>query len=129
MIDEFFLIFRDYACTKGSDDLKEKPFLMKMGNPCMFSKLMRHDNILFLFYVIFIGIYNFGDSRYLVLKIIVLVQIQGSPPLSLQIHSDITKLYNLQTSSGIIRKKAICFMIKFIQVWLLHPWPPTAACR
>ena len=31
MIEEFFLINRDYACTKGSDDLpdflKEKPFL------------------------------------------------------------------------------------------------------
>ena len=76
-IEEFFLIYRDYAGTKGSDDLpdflKEKLFLWIMR---MFSKLSEMTILIpFLFYVICIR--NFGDSGYLVLKIIVLVQIQG----------------------------------------------------
>ena len=59
----------------------------------MFSKLS--VNIPFLIYVIF-G--NFGGSRYLVLKIIVLDQIKESPPtlaISQFMHNstDITKLY------------------------------------
>ena len=41
MIEEFFLIYKDYACTKGSGDLPD--FLifcfMKLRNSCMFSKL------------------------------------------------------------------------------------------
>ena len=83
---------------------KEKTLFMKMRNSCMFSKLS--EMTIFrscTFHVIFIG--NFGDSRYLALKIIVLVQIQVSPPSTLAntqfiMHnsSDITKLYNLQTS-------------------------------
>ena len=36
MIEEFFFIYEDFACTKGLDDLpdflKEKLFFMKMRN-------------------------------------------------------------------------------------------------
>ena len=40
MIEEFFLIYKDYACTKGSGDLPDfLIFFMKLRNSCMFSKL------------------------------------------------------------------------------------------
>ena len=110
----FFLICRDlYACTKGSDH----PPLFFYFNETFFyenEEFMHvfwaqwNDNIPFLFYVIFIG--NFGDSRYLVLKIIVLVQIYGiQVPLypGKLIHSLCTialTLQNFTTSKNISAK-------------------------
>ena len=53
-IEEFFLIYRDFACTKGSDDLpdflKEKLFFLWIMR--MFSKLSEMTILIpFLFYM------------------------------------------------------------------------------